>query len=365
MANKSTRHGPKWKWQETRTGRVTDTLRSEITSGLLRKNEKLPTYNELAERFQVSRFTIQNAINQLKEEGFLRSVERGGLFVGGKPPHLHRIGLVYQQSPENEDWPRFNKLLDKAVPSVFKRFGSFSFERYYNVNRQKRSDSWQQLKDDIRHRRLAGVIGSLDAVEIYADEQFQDTNISLISLFVPDDHFDINPNVTMINSSYDLFVEKALARFHADKATRLAWLTIPPVRYSLNYFRTKGFELHDHWFYQLPRAPLDLASKITRLLLDTPKSKRPNALMVADENLAPGVLKAIRDCGLRPGKDISVVAHMNWPASAKDLDPNVHWLGYRVENSLTRALELLKSEEKAANSSRYRMAPQFLDELSD
>jgi len=360
---KSTRSTPKWKWQETRTGRVTDTLRSEITSGLLRQNEKLPTYNELSERFQVSRFTIQNAINQLKEEGFLRSVERGGLFVGGKPPHLHRIGLVYQQSPKDEDWPRFNRLLDRSVPSVFKNFESYSFKRYYNVNRQKKSDAWQQLKEDILHCRLAGVIASLDAVEIYADKQFRETSIPLTSIFVPDDHFDILPSLTMINSSYDLFVERALARFQANKATRLAWLTIPPIRYEIDYFCTKGFEVHDYWLYQLPRAPLNLSEKITRLLLEAPRSKRPNAIMVADENLAPGVLKAIRERGLQPGKDICVVAHMNWPGPAKKLDPDVHWLGYRVEDTLTRALELLEGESD--HGARYRMAPQFLDELSE
>ncbi|MBC2600328.1 GntR family transcriptional regulator [Puniceicoccus vermicola] len=363
MARKDPTHKPKWKWQKTRTGRVADTLRSEVTSGILREGEKLPTYNELSERFQVSRFTIQNAINQLKSEGFLRSVERGGLFVGGKPPHLHRIALVYQQSPENESWPRFNQLLDTSAPSVFKEHQRYSFKRYYNVNRQKGTDGWKQLKDDIRHRRLAGVIASLEAVEIFADQIFRQTTMPLTSLFVPDDHFGIHPNIAMFNSSYDLFVEKALNRFQDHHTTRLAWLTIPPVRYGFDYFHAKGFELFDYWLYQLPRSPLDLSRKITRLLLEAPRSKRPNALMIADENLAAGALQAIQESGLRPGKDISVVAHMNWPASSKYLDPNVHWLGYHVEDTLAQALNSLNKTEKLKKGAHYRMSPQFIDEL--
>jgi len=60
---------------------VYDLLRQEIMSGELPIGEKLPTEDELSQKFRVSRHTIRFALRELKEEGLIRSQQGSGSIV--------------------------------------------------------------------------------------------------------------------------------------------------------------------------------------------------------------------------------------------------------------------------------------------
>ncbi len=70
---------------------VRERILSEVTAGLL-PQAMIPTERQLAERFGVSRMTVRQALNGLREEGVLHSVRGLGTFVAGprlsKPPAL-------------------------------------------------------------------------------------------------------------------------------------------------------------------------------------------------------------------------------------------------------------------------------------
>ncbi len=360
MASKKASEQKRWKWKSTSTGRVADTLREQIASGRFQIDEKLPTFDDLAVGFGVSRFTIQNAVNLLKKEGFIRGVQRGGLYVAKFPPHLHCFGLVHKLAPGKEDWPRFSALVAEVAPAVFKKAGGFRFKNYYDVNSSTKTEEWAALIEDVSRRRLAGVLTLLDGVEVFGDPFFLKATVPLLSLFASDLAVGMNPAVTMVTPSYDVFVQKALDKFKEHDRRRLAWLTIPPVRYSLNHFQNLGFQMKPHWLVHLARKPADLSYNITSLLLDRASSERPNALMLADENLVPGALRAMEKLKLKPGRDLEVVAHMNQPTISKDLHPGVHWLGYQVEETLAFTLRCFKAGEIGGH---HRMEPKFLERL--
>jgi GntR family phosphonate transport system transcriptional regulator len=56
-------------------------LRQDITSGRLRPGERLPNEATLAERFDVNRHTLRQAVQALVREGFLRVAQGSGTFV--------------------------------------------------------------------------------------------------------------------------------------------------------------------------------------------------------------------------------------------------------------------------------------------
>lgn len=60
---------------------IADDLRRKITSGLLPAKTKLPTLVALAAEYDVARGTVQSALRQLTEEGFVYTVDRVGTFV--------------------------------------------------------------------------------------------------------------------------------------------------------------------------------------------------------------------------------------------------------------------------------------------
>ncbi|WP_025809886.1 FadR/GntR family transcriptional regulator [Pseudomonas chlororaphis] len=65
--------------------RVANTIRHEIDSGRQPPQSRLPTEFELAERLNVSRSVIREAVSQLKADGVLVSRRGAGSFVSDKP----------------------------------------------------------------------------------------------------------------------------------------------------------------------------------------------------------------------------------------------------------------------------------------
>lgn len=64
---------------------IANVLRSEIVSGRYKAEDKLPSAKELADRFNVSGQTINNAIRVLREEGRLFTTQRGTFVRAGGP----------------------------------------------------------------------------------------------------------------------------------------------------------------------------------------------------------------------------------------------------------------------------------------
>jgi GntR family transcriptional regulator len=70
---------------------IAEDLRRQILSGELPPGAKLPTENELVEKYQVARLTTRQAIDVLKAEGLLDAIRGRGVFVRSQPP-IFRAG---------------------------------------------------------------------------------------------------------------------------------------------------------------------------------------------------------------------------------------------------------------------------------
>ena len=56
-------------------------MKEDILSGVLKKNEKLPSKRALAEHLGISLITVETAYQMLKDEGYIESRERSGYYV--------------------------------------------------------------------------------------------------------------------------------------------------------------------------------------------------------------------------------------------------------------------------------------------
>lgn len=61
--------------------RICDELRAQIRSGALRPHDRLPSESALMQRFNVSRVTIRQALDALREDGLVHSMQGKGSFV--------------------------------------------------------------------------------------------------------------------------------------------------------------------------------------------------------------------------------------------------------------------------------------------
>lgn len=64
---------------------IAEEIRQNITQGVYRVGEKLPTENQLSIRFNVNRHTLRRAIGVLRDEGILRVDQGRGTFVAAAP----------------------------------------------------------------------------------------------------------------------------------------------------------------------------------------------------------------------------------------------------------------------------------------
>lgn len=64
---------------------VARTLRKEIVDGVYPVGSQLPTEHELCERFEVSRYTIREALRRLREDNLVASRPRAGTLVIPRP----------------------------------------------------------------------------------------------------------------------------------------------------------------------------------------------------------------------------------------------------------------------------------------
>ena len=63
---------------------IASSIRAAILNGELEPGSRLPTGDELADFFGVTRTTVASALRMLRQEGFLRSQSGGGVYVAGQ-----------------------------------------------------------------------------------------------------------------------------------------------------------------------------------------------------------------------------------------------------------------------------------------
>ena len=116
-------------------------------SGTYSPGSKLPFQAELAQSFQVSGLTIQQAMHRLAREGFVVARRRIGTVVVSKLPHLHNLAFILPQDPLNTDFfSRFFTVLSNAA-----RYLQDKQDRpirvFHNINRHSDVEDRQQLLD--------------------------------------------------------------------------------------------------------------------------------------------------------------------------------------------------------------------------
>src|SRR5262245_6879344 len=79
-----TRNRPRWQ-------QIQPTPEHEIRSGVCPTGQRLPTEEELAERFAVHRHTVRHAIERLREKELVRVEQGSGSFVR-EPAVTYRLG---------------------------------------------------------------------------------------------------------------------------------------------------------------------------------------------------------------------------------------------------------------------------------
>lgn len=132
--------------------RLYNDLREQITSGTLTPGMQLPTENEIAASAGVSRQTVRFALEMLRHDGFIYSVQGSGSFVGSKTtraPENRRIAVITTYFSEY------------IFPSILRGISEAAVERGYTIEICTTNNSISAEKsilDRISQHPVAGII---------------------------------------------------------------------------------------------------------------------------------------------------------------------------------------------------------------
>ncbi|MFA6290498.1 MAG: substrate-binding domain-containing protein [Victivallales bacterium] len=337
--------------------RVSMEICAGIASGKFPPGGKLPTFDEMERIHNVSYITINACIKKLNNTGFVISRERSGVFVTEKPPLPDSFALLFPKNALAGNL--FLQTLLKTIEGESEK-KKFNFDIFPDFEPHIDNPDYKRLISDLFKMRIGGI--AYFTMDPLPDE------CELL-------HF---PGIPVMNASrciksdYKAYVDKSCDYLLSRKKRRIAVLfqgkstTIDKM--IGNFIEKKGnseMESPDHWFIPIGKDAREGTENIVRFMLDCPKGKRPNGLIITDDNLVDHALKGVFLSRVQVPEDLEIVTHCNWPNPVTSVIP-VKRIGYDVRKVVSIIIDrLLNSRGKGGNQNPepIPLVPLFEEEL--
>ncbi len=333
--------------------RVSMEICAGIASGKFPPGGKLPTFDEMERIHNVSYITINACIKKLNNTGFVISRERSGVFVTEKPPLPDRFALLLPKKALDQS--RFLQTMLKTVgeESVKRKF---KFDIFPDFEPHIDNADYKRLISDIHRMRIGGI--AYVAMDPLPDES------ELL-------HF---PGIAVMNVStalkldYKAFADKSCDYLLSKKKRRIAVLFQRKNQMTDKFMEKRGnsnMDSPDHWFIPIGTDAREGTENIVRFMLDCPKAKRPNGLIITDDNLVDHALKGVFLSRVKVPEDLEIVTHCNWPNPVTSVIP-VKRLGFDIRASASIIIDrLLNSRGKGGcqDPAPIPVVPLFEEEL--
>ncbi len=296
---------------------VENTLRKQIVSGRLQPGDKLPTWDELEHKFSVSRTTVMRAIENLRSDGFVIGTRKRGTFVTDYPPHLFQIGLLFMGHPDSTtEWSTFYDRLLRAS-TIIEESSGVRFKRYYRlVATHPDRHELARLNDDLANHRLAGLVSTYHPSGTFMKESVIAHDLPRIAI----SYNDSNPGFSSIYPDIEGFRAEAIKQLAQRGRKRVAIITStgyppgdPVIRQYQREIEAAGMQSSPELIFSVSFNHLPWARIVTRLFMELPADKRPDAMMILDDNLTPAVLDGLRESKCKMPDDVLVVTLVNYP----------------------------------------------------
>ncbi len=343
----------------TKYDRVVQSLREAILGGVYEPGQKMPTRLTMGSQLGVGMATIQHALDELREDGFVRA-HPFGTFVVENPPHLCNYGLVM---PADGLWSRYFISLRRAAAMLDK--GDTKHFVEYNVSQEGagRQDFVNLCRDVAKHK-LAGLIFAGDSRSIHVNAVLQHG-------FVPVVHIVWSETISgpLIILSEDSFIDRSIDYLRSKGRSRIAhlhmdfpWNRLEDVKLML---RKRGVEVRDYWIQGIPVGSMNhTAANVVNLMMQLDDQKRPDALIIYDDNLVEHAVAGLLAAGVKVPEDIVVISKWNYPSQQTTTVMPVVRLGLDCRAILGRALDFLDMQQSGLKAPEFtELEAKFEDEV--
>jgi DNA-binding LacI/PurR family transcriptional regulator len=318
-----------------RQDHVVELLRRRIVQGEFEPNTRLPNQSELVRDLGVSTITIQRALERLSDEGFVTSQPRRGVFVNSNPPHMVDYCLVFPHSLDQmASQNRFLHGLHHTATQLEAATGKRT-TIYCGMEYPTDTQEYHQLVSQVVQRRTAGLI-FLSSPWAFAQTPLLTTQgVPRVAIM------DQSLTKSVKNVILEPYVGAALDWLKARGVKRLGMLVLPQAgeRIAAQWTgeaRLRGIEMPPVFVQAVSSDYPNWARRSVELLMNGPADKRPDGLVISDDNLVPYATAGLAGAGI----SIPVVAHGNFPYLTDCLVDAVRF-GPDVRQVLQGCIELI------------------------
>ena len=288
-------------------------LRRRICDGTYAPGARLPLRRKLLVEFGASPLTMQRAMDRLAEQGFVRAKGVLGTFVAERLPNRGCIALVFPSEPERSGGLRFWSAIQRAAAG-WDGAGGATFRPYFLNDSHLDVPDHRRLCADLADGGLAGVLSVNDPHYLIGSPVLE-SPLPRVCIGNGQAGTIERYRASFIHLKDDLVQDAVLRRFHTEGRRRVAILTnsAQDERAWLAKLKEVGLKTRPEWWIALHASAAEGARPITRLLCSGPADKRPDCLLISDDNLVLHAAAGILDARLHMPQDLRVAAHANFP----------------------------------------------------
>jgi hypothetical protein len=330
--------------------KIVGVLRSEILSGQRRPGEKLPTYDALIEQFSVTRPTVARVLRALREEGLIEVNGKRGIFVASTFPHHRRYLWVTSEQPGSIEWTCFMatilELIERGETGI-----DGEVVPLVGADGRANNPAYQRLCEAVQHGSAAGLF-LMNSATVYLLPVLQSPGIPRVAIWAP------LPHAGLVRLDVDTLLDRAAARLRK-KGRRVAVISphAPMLERAQKCLIKQGFPKDRLWALQVTPVGCE---RMTELLFE--RADRPDAVFLTDDNLVEPFLAGLKRAKRKPGKDVHVLSHCNWPHPI-GLGEGLEHIGFDAREILTMAKECIDEQRDGTPSPTRVVSPRFIEEL--
>lgn len=319
---------------------IVNYIKDKIIDASWLPGERITSRAKLEKKFSASSVTIQCAFDLLLKDKFLRVEGRKGTFVNGNLPHLNNYALVFPDFPG--DIAHRNSYLERIDAQAAKLNKSIpgNIISYYGIKRAQTQADFVRLLTDIKERRLAGIIFTTTPF-LLENTPVLDTKIPKVAV-MSDDRY---PNIPQIHMNMRSFIDKSIDYLLSRGKKRIAILDTPGFSAHHSSYFFKRFEavgaIHfPEWHQLVYQKTPECAENIIRLMMAEFNVKKPDGIIITDDNLAPYVQAGLKASSVPVPEKLEIVALANIPTNIPQ-DPPVKLIGFSALEILQTGLNLI------------------------
>ncbi len=320
--------------------RILESIRDAIVSGRLAPGDQLPTRVQMEEYFNASSVTVQRAINQLLTDGFLVASGRSGTFVTKHPPNLFEYAVVVRGSTPND---LLQTVRDCVVEQAFQISDcrTFNLQVLSGMHDTAAGPAFDQLAASLEGKLLAGIILIGQSPALLDKGVLKDEDIPCACV----DFHSWRRGIGTVLLDGTSLITLGLGEVKRRGLRQVAMLLpngFPLHRPELMELVTERDLRCEPWTIQsqAPSSPHWVEAQV-HLMLELPEARRPDALVIADSRMVAPALAAMAERGIKPGRNMLVVARCDLPHSTL-LPMGTIGVGYDAWEIIDTAVRTIK-----------------------